>query len=497
MLSRCFFCCCCCYHLLLTAVVYVHRFWGCCFLPFVQPDPETPSHNLVIFRRMVTRTELRKTFLQFSGSDKSLNRRELMRVLAHMNLPTSRRYADALLSSVDDDGSGELDEEEFISIFLPHGAEDDASIDREREEAEEVFELFCKGKEFLYTRDLKQALGSLGVVCSGKQAKRLLHSADNDGSGTLDLEEFFALYKHIMQDQNQNHTAGAQAASTASASMFDSASTYASQKHELSKAVFIGINYVGQSSELKGCVNDVRLMRNTIEKVLKFPINQSKVLVEDSNFTGFTGKPTKQNIAEAMKWLAAGAKAGDTLFFHYSGHGGSVTERVKGSEASGKDQCIFPVDYNAAGIIIDDDIFDALVKPLPPGVRLTAVFDCCHSGSIMDLPFTARADNAGVKETTSSTLISGSIIMFAGCRDDQTSADAYQGEGVWGGALTYALSTALSEHPTSQAVTVTDLLLRMRKALDGRYTQVPQMSSSHPFSKDGNFTFFGAAVEEL
>ena len=28
-----------------------------------------------------------------------------------------------------------------------------------------------------------------------------------------------------------------------------------------------------------------------------------------------------------------------------------------------------------------------MVKPLQPGVRLTAIFDSCHSGSVMDLPY--------------------------------------------------------------------------------------------------------------
>jgi uncharacterized caspase-like protein len=33
--------------------------------------------------------------------------------------------------------------------------------------------------------------------------------------------------------------------------------------------------------------------------------------------------PTKENIINALKWLIKDAKAGDSLFFHYSGHGGT------------------------------------------------------------------------------------------------------------------------------------------------------------------------------
>jgi hypothetical protein len=28
-----------------------------------------------------------------------------------------------------------------------------------------------------------------------------------------------------------------------------------------------------------------------------------------------------------------------------------------------------------------------MVQPLPQGCRLTAIFDCCHSGSAMSLPY--------------------------------------------------------------------------------------------------------------
>ena len=30
---------------------------------------------------------------------------------------------------------------------------------------------------------------------------------------------------------------------------------------------------------------------------------------------------------------------------------------------------------------------DIMVKKLPAGCRLTAIFDCCHSGSALSLPY--------------------------------------------------------------------------------------------------------------
>ena len=51
------------------------------------------------------------------------------------------------------------------------------------------------------------------------------------------------------------------------------------------------------------------------------------------------------------------------------------------------DETICPIDFTRAGQITDNQIFSLLVEPLPSGVRLTAIMDCCHSGTGMDLPW--------------------------------------------------------------------------------------------------------------
>jgi hypothetical protein len=92
--------------------------------------------------------------------------------------------------------------------------------------------------------------------------------------------------------------------------------------------------------------------------------------------------PTVRNITDAMQWLVRDAKPNDSLFFHFSGHGGQ-TKDTSGDEEDGYDEVIYPVDYKTAGHLVDDKLHEIMVKPLPAGCRLTAIFDCCHSGSAL------------------------------------------------------------------------------------------------------------------
>jgi hypothetical protein len=68
------------------------------------------------------------------------------------------------------------------------------------------------------------------------------------------------------------------------------------------------------------------------------------------------------------------------------GHGGQ-TKDLDGDEDDGYDEVIYPVDFRQVGHIVDDEMHDIMVRTLQPGVRLTAIFDSCHSGSALDLPY--------------------------------------------------------------------------------------------------------------
>lgn len=69
-----------------------------------------------------------------------------------------------------------------------------------------------------------------------------------------------------------------------------------------------------------------------------------------------------------------------------AGHGGQ-TEDLDGDEDDGYDEVIYPVDFRTNGHIVDDEMHRIIVQSLQPGVRLTAIFDSCHSGSALDLPY--------------------------------------------------------------------------------------------------------------
>ncbi|KAK0469647.1 caspase domain-containing protein, partial [Desarmillaria tabescens] len=295
------------------------------------------------------------------------------------------------------------------------------------------------------------------------------------------------------------------------------------------KALCIGINYIGQNGELRGCINDAQNIQRFLIRTFGYKQEDIVMLTDDSRNPRQI--PTKENILHAMQWLVAGAQPNDSLFFHYSGHGGQ-TKDLDGDEADGYDegqQHICSVDHQRNGHIVDDLMHQIMVKPLPAGCRLTAIFDSCHSGSALDLPYIystegkikepnmaaeagqgllsavgsyARGDMGGVFKSAMGLVKTASgggqkaekyaratrtspadVISWSGCKDSQTSADT-QEAGNATGAMSYAFMRTLGQNPQQS---YQQLLNNLRDILRRKYSQKPQLSSSHPM--DTNLMF--------
>jgi len=158
------------------------------------------------------------------------------------------------------------------------------------------------------------------------------------------------------------------------------------------RAILIGINYVGQYNSLSGCHNDVRNIKNYLVNAQKFNESDMLILMDD----GRHHAPTKRNITDAFRRITEYSQAGDIVFVHYSGHGSRVRD-YSGDEDDGYDETLVPVDFKSAGQIVDDDILKILVKPMRAGVNCTVLMDCCHSGTVLDLPYRFSADDTKMR----------------------------------------------------------------------------------------------------
>merc|ERR1712217_978457 len=203
-------------------------------------------------------------------------------------------------------------------------------------------------------------------------------------------------------------------------------------------------------------------------------------------------------ILASLRWLTTGAAAGDELFFHYSGHGGQQADK-NGDEASGKDDTLIPCDFQTAGQIIDDELYEHVVEPLPKGVRMWVMLDCCHSGTALDLPFVVDMSSDGRTVRMGKSKMrrgppaesKADVIMISGCKDTQTSADVQAGS--MGMAKAAGAMTTAFRHCVNPSLTCEDLLVKMRDYLKrNNYVQVPQMSSEQYIQLDAPFVSYAA-----
>ncbi|XP_020114333.1 metacaspase-9 isoform X1 [Ananas comosus] len=268
-------------------------------------------------------------------------------------------------------------------------------------------------------------------------------------------------------------------------------------------ATLVGCNYQGTRYELRGCINDVEAMRDTL--VGRFGFDPDDVVVL-TDAPGAAVVPTGTNVRRALGEMIDAAGPGDVLFFHYSGHGTLIPHG-----RNRRDEAIVPCDFN----LITDVDFRQLVDRLHSDATLTIFSDSCHSGGLIDkekeqigpdcpagdndrtgpdrtryIPFPSLfshlsslsgIDSPHVGEHLTqlfgehaSSKFSGARvrpfrpdagILLSGCQTDETSADMPAGNGVERpcGAFSNAVQAVLSVH--TAPLSNRELVVRAREAL--------------------------------
>ena len=237
-------------------------------------------------------------------------------------------------------------------------------------------------------------------------------------------------------------------------------------------ALLIGINYKGSDCELKGCINDVLKVKEKLINKFGYKEENITLLTEETK-----NKPTAQSIIDSITNLVFKTVTypNSELWIHYSGHGASVPDK-NNDEKDGMDEVIVPLDYNKSGIISDDTLHQ-LLQYLPAQTKCICFFDCCHSGTILDLKYRYSKTGSEMIENSKSR-IKAKVFLISGCKDNQTSADFYnQLNNNWAGAMTTAFINVLNN--SNHQINCNNLLSNMQKYMvENNFSQIPQMTSS-------------------
>lgn len=138
--------------------------------------------------------------------------------------------------------------------------------------------------------------------------------------------------------------------------------------------------------QLSGPDNDVKLMMSVLQ--------QWQVKKEDIRvlYSSNKKKPTKANIVSGLRELAANAGPDDFVYLYFAGHGSRQPARAGDSEEEDHlDEIFLPEDVGSwkdeigavERAITDNEINELITKIRSNGTFVWAVFDSCHSGTML------------------------------------------------------------------------------------------------------------------
>jgi hypothetical protein len=235
------------------------------------------------------------------------------------------------------------------------------------------------------------------------------------------------------------------------------------------KALIVAVSHYGPQTgwDTINAQNDLPLLLEAAEQ-LGIPHSQIRVLRD--------GEATYQGISDALQEMKAGARPGDFIYFHFSGHG-QQRQDYDGDEADGFDEALVPYDspmrfsaaYQGDRLITDDQIYhwtQELRPVLGPQGGIFITLDACHSGTAAraggkyrgaTFPMAGqeyckkvRAENGQVLESTWEEPCAEAdtwspCVVFSATQGNQLNWEYVQpGSGAPCGPLSYALNKCLT-----------------------------------------------------
>lgn len=207
-------------------------------------------------------------------------------------------------------------------------------------------------------------------------------------------------------------------------------------------------------ADLKGPVNDVEGMQAVLITRWQFP-QEGITLLKDRT-------AGREQILGALRRLIEQSAAGDVLLFYYAGHGSQMDNSLS-PEADKKDETLVPADAAAgASDIRDKELARLFNQAVDKGVFLTAIYDSCHSGSILRGPRNRslrelrQAEGDARDPGPEKRPEENGALVFSACQDYEKAAEQEDGEQVVHGLFTRALLDTLQ---TVDLSTPSDTLL--------------------------------------
>lgn len=155
-------------------------------------------------------------------------------------------------------------------------------------------------------------------------------------------------------------------------------------------ALLVGVSeYPGLAKDLQlnGPQNDIPAMRALLAQ-RGFDNRNIEVLADGVQGAGV---PTRQAIMAALDGVVARARSGDYVYLHFGGHGSQQPARDPKLKPDGLSEIFLPRDIGhwdgSAGTvqnaIVDEELVQRLDVLLAKGAFVWAVFDACHSATLM------------------------------------------------------------------------------------------------------------------